>query len=106
VKASLYDLSYWSKLKLQYNLDVMHIEKNICENILSTLFNIPNKTNDTIVATIDLEERGIRKELHLLNDSGATSSKARACYILVAEPPKLYGPHALGIVLKTSDYCT
>jgi len=24
----------------------------------------------------------------------------------VAEPPKLYGPHALDIVLKTSDYCT
>ena len=24
----------------------------------------------------------------------------------VAEPPKLYGPHAPIIVIKTSDYCT
>jgi hypothetical protein len=49
LKVRLYDLPYWSKLKLQYNLDVMHIEKNICENILSTLLNI--------AARVDLEER-------------------------------------------------
>jgi hypothetical protein len=57
----LYDLPYWSKLKLQHNLDVMHIEKNICEAILSTLLNIPNKTKDTIAARLDLEDRGIEK---------------------------------------------
>ena len=39
----------------------MHIEKNICENILSTLLNTPKKTKDTIVARLDLEDRGIRK---------------------------------------------
>jgi len=54
LKVSLYDLSYWSKLKLQYNLDVMHIEKNICDNILSTLLNIPHKTKDTVAARLDL----------------------------------------------------
>ena len=65
MKASMYDLPYWSHLKLQYNLDVMHIEKNICENILHTLLNTPNKTKDTVAARLDLEDRGIRKELHL-----------------------------------------
>jgi hypothetical protein len=86
----LYDLPYWSKLKLQYNLDVMHIETNICENILSTLLNIPNKTKDTIAARVDLEERGIRKELHLLDDSGNASSKPKACYVLTPEAKKKF----------------
>ncbi|XP_039851410.1 uncharacterized protein LOC120709835 [Panicum virgatum] len=90
LKVSLYDLPYWSKLKLQYNLDVMHIEKNICENILSTLLNIPNKTKDTIAARLDLEDRGIRKELHLLDDSGSSSSKPRACYVLKPEDKKKF----------------
>jgi hypothetical protein len=90
LKVSLYDLPYWSKLKLQYNLDVMHIEKNICENILSTLLNIPNKTKDTISARLDLEDRGIRKEVHLLDDSGSSSSKPRACYVLSPEAKKKF----------------
>ena len=90
LKVSLYDLPYLSKLKLQYNLDVMHIEKNICENILSTLLNIPNKTKDTIAARVDLEERGIRKELHLLDDSGNASSKPKACYVLTPEAKKKF----------------
>jgi hypothetical protein len=86
----LYDLEYWPKLKLHHNLDVMHIEKNICENILSTLLNIPNKTKDTINARLDLEDRGMRKELHLLDDSGSSSSKPRACYVLKPEDMKKF----------------
>jgi hypothetical protein len=90
LKVSLYDLPYWSKLKLQYNLDVMHIEKNICEAILYTLLNIPNKTKDTISARLDLEDRGIHKEIHLLYDSGSSSSKPRACYVLKPEDKKKF----------------
>jgi hypothetical protein len=90
LKVSLYDLPYWSKLKLQCNLDVMHIEKNICDNILSTLLNIPNKTKDTVAARLDLEDRGIRKELHLLDDSGRPASKPKACYVLTPEAKKKF----------------
>jgi len=46
---------------------------------LSTLLNIPNKTKDTIAARLDLEDRGIRKELHLQEDTGNSSSKPKAC---------------------------
>jgi hypothetical protein len=81
----LYDLPYWLKLKLQYNLDVMHIEKNICENILSTLLNIPKKTKDIVIARLDLEDRGIRKEFHLMEEAGNSSTKPKACYILMPE---------------------
>uniref|UniRef100_A0A0A9BIC0 DUF4218 domain-containing protein n=1 Tax=Arundo donax TaxID=35708 RepID=A0A0A9BIC0_ARUDO len=39
-RVSLWDLPYWSYLKLRYNLDVMHIEKNVCENLLNTILDI------------------------------------------------------------------
>jgi hypothetical protein len=45
-----FELSYWSSLKLRHNLDVMHIEKNICESILGTLMNIDGKTKDIVKA--------------------------------------------------------
>jgi hypothetical protein len=52
-------------LKLRHNLDVMHIEKNICCSILATAFGVPGKTKDTINARLDLEDMGIRKSLQL-----------------------------------------
>ena len=39
-------LPYWKSLLVRYNLDVMHIEKNVCENILCTLLNIDKKSKD------------------------------------------------------------
>ena len=64
-KVSLYDLPYWSKLKLVYNLDVMHIEKNICENILGVLLESDGKNKDTVSARVDLQKLGIRIDLHI-----------------------------------------
>jgi hypothetical protein len=64
-KSGLWQLPYWNHLKIPHNLDVMHIEKNICENILGTLLNIPGKTKDTTNARLDLYDMGIRPELHL-----------------------------------------
>ena len=43
----------------------MHIEKNICENILGTLLNVQGKTKDTTNARLDLYDMGIRPEFHL-----------------------------------------
>jgi hypothetical protein len=54
-RSILFELSYWSSLKLHHNLDVMHIEKNICESILGTLMNIEGKTKDTVKARKDLQ---------------------------------------------------
>jgi hypothetical protein len=35
-----FELPYWSSLLIRHNLDVMHIEKNICMSILGTLLEI------------------------------------------------------------------
>jgi len=42
----------------------MHVEKNICENIVQTIFGI----KDTIVVRQDLKEEGIRPHLWLFQD--------------------------------------
>ena len=45
-------------------LDLMHITKNVCESLLATLFNMPDKTKDGPKARKDLIKLGVRKELH------------------------------------------
>ncbi|WVZ78323.1 hypothetical protein U9M48_026058 [Paspalum notatum var. saurae] len=64
----LWDLPYWIDLKLRHNLDVMHIEKNICESLLGTFLALPGKSKDSINARLDFEDMGIRKDLHLKHD--------------------------------------
>ena len=51
---------------LRHDLDVMHIKKNICDNILGTIMNIKGKTKDTLQSRLDLEVMKIRPELHLI----------------------------------------
>jgi hypothetical protein len=60
---SLWKVPYWHKLKVRHNLDIMHIEKNICERLMAIILNIPKNTKDTIKARIDLKDLGIKKEL-------------------------------------------
>jgi len=76
-----FELPYWRKLKIQHNLDVMHIETNVSENILGTSLNIKGKTKDTIRAWIDLMNIGIRKELHPTVDGDKVQIPV-PCYIL------------------------
>lgn len=80
-KVGLWRLPYWKYLKLPHNLDVMHIEKNICENLLGTLLNVDGKTKDTTNARLDLHDMGIRPELHLQQD-GNSVTVPHAWYVL------------------------
>ncbi|XP_059650294.1 uncharacterized protein LOC132296065 [Cornus florida] len=82
-----FELPYWRLLKLQHNLDIMHIEKNICDNVLGTLMNIEGKTKDSLKARLDLQEMGIRKELHLIS-TGAKYVMPPACYTLSTKEKK------------------
>jgi hypothetical protein len=42
----------------------MHVEKNVCKALVSTLLDISGKTKDTLKAQMDLEEIKLRKDLH------------------------------------------
>lgn len=53
-------LPYCKTLQLRHNLDVIHIEKNICENILGTLMNIEGKMKDNVKTHLDLQAMGLK----------------------------------------------
>jgi hypothetical protein len=64
-KRSLFwNLPYWKDLMVCQAIDVMHVEKNVCEALVGTLLDIPSKTKDTLKAQMDLEEMKLRKDLH------------------------------------------
>ena len=58
-----FQLEYWKFFPVRHVLDVMHIEKNICEALIGTLLNIPGKTKDRESVRLDMAEMGIRTEL-------------------------------------------
>ena len=55
---------------VRHNLDVMHIEKNICESILGTLLDMAGKSKDSEKARMDMQHLGMRKDQHplVMND--------------------------------------
>ena len=68
-------------LDLRHNLDVMHIDKNICDIIIYTLLNIEGKMKDTLKSRIDFTHQGIRKDLQV-EDEGKPWDMAPAVYVL------------------------
>ncbi|XP_052159498.1 uncharacterized protein LOC127777020 [Oryza glaberrima] len=62
--SGLFSLPYWESNLLRHNLDVMHIEKNVCDNIYGTLLGLEGKSKDNLQARLDLQEMNIRPGLH------------------------------------------
>ncbi|XP_042973009.1 uncharacterized protein LOC122304812 [Carya illinoinensis] len=100
-----FKLPYWVTLRLRHNLDVMHIEKNIFNNILCTLMNITGKIKDNINSRCDLEILGFRKELHLKYDGERVTMpqalisglKSHDCHVFMQR----LLPIAVGGILRT-----
>ena len=66
VKRSIFwELSYWKTNLLRHNLDVMHIEKNMFENIFNTVMDVKGKTKDNIKARLDIALYCTRKNMEL-----------------------------------------
>ena len=82
-KAFFFQFPYWKTLILHHNLDVMHIEKNICDNIVSTLLSIDGKSKDDMNSLLDLQTMGIRDQLHPI-EIGNRVILPDACYSLTS----------------------
>ncbi|KAL4032634.1 hypothetical protein IC575_005714 [Cucumis melo] len=66
-KSAFFELPYCKHLHVRHCLDVMHIEKNVCMNILGTLLDISGKTKNGLNAKRDLADLKIRPELTPIN---------------------------------------
>ncbi|XP_071719409.1 uncharacterized protein [Rutidosis leptorrhynchoides] len=63
-RSIFFQLTYWKNNLIRHNIDVMHTKKNVCDNLIGTLMNIDGKTKDHLKGRRNLEEMGIRHELH------------------------------------------
>ena len=68
----------------------MHIEKNVCENILWTLLNVVEKTKDHPKARCDLQEMGIRKVLHPQQRANGKLFLPPACFTMNREHKDIF----------------
>ncbi|GJZ85542.1 hypothetical protein Tco_0650881, partial [Tanacetum coccineum] len=81
VKRSIFwELPYWHLLLIRHNLDVMHIEKNVFENIFNTVMDT-SKTKDNIKARMDIEKYCDRADLHVWKQNNKVL-KTKASYTL------------------------
>ncbi|XP_028753509.1 uncharacterized protein LOC114713090 [Neltuma alba] len=51
-----WELPYWKSNLIRHNLDVMHIEKNVFDNLFHTVMDTKGKTKDNTQARMDLRE--------------------------------------------------
>src|SRR5438128_2053609 len=57
-------LPYWKDLDIRHAIDVMHVEKNVCDSILGILLDIKGKTKEGLKSRKDFVDLNIRHELH------------------------------------------
>jgi len=82
VKRSIFwELLYWKTNLLCHNLDVMHIKKNVFENIFNTITDVKGKTKDNIKARLDVALFCNRKNIELVCDESRVA-KPRASFVL------------------------
>jgi hypothetical protein len=90
---------------VHHAIDVMHVEKNVCEILVGNLLDIPDKTKDTLHAWMDLEEIKLRKDL--LHETLENGSKKfpTACYTL-SKQEKMSLCNCLHVITQlTRSYC-
>jgi hypothetical protein len=80
-KSIFFELPYWSSLLIRHNLDVMHIEKNICESLLGTLLEIEGKCKDSENVRLDMEHLGIRQDQHPVIEDDKYTLPATLSYL-------------------------
>ncbi|XP_019189401.1 PREDICTED: uncharacterized protein LOC109183793 [Ipomoea nil] len=80
-RSIFWDLPYWKHLSVRHCLDVMHVEKNVCDSIIGTLLNIQGKMKDGVKARKDMIEMGIRDKLSP-QESGKRMYLPPACHTL------------------------
>ncbi|XP_050222348.1 uncharacterized protein LOC126672441 [Mercurialis annua] len=85
-KRIFWDLPYWKTNVIRHNLDVMHIEKNVFDNVFNTVMNVPGKTKDHAKSRTELND--ICDHPQLAQDPN-TGRYPKALYALEKESKKL-----------------
>ncbi|KAL8132437.1 hypothetical protein AgCh_008075 [Apium graveolens] len=63
-----FELPYWETLSLRHNIDIMHTEKNVFDNIFYTILGDGKKTKDNTKLRKDCQELRVHRELWIRGD--------------------------------------
>ena len=63
-RSVLWTLPYWKDLQIRHAIDIVHVEKNVCDSFIGILLDIRGKTKDTLETRKDLQAMKLRNELH------------------------------------------
>ena len=77
---------------LRHNLNVMHIEKNVCDNIIYTLLYKDGRSKDGLKARLDMQKMKNRKALHPrpLKKKAGTFTLPHASYNMTNEEKEIF----------------
>lgn len=78
-RSVFFQLEYWETLLVRNNLDIMHIEKNVFDNIVHTILDVDKRSKDNLNSRLDLKAMNIRDGLHV-NLTGPKAVIPRAIY--------------------------
>ncbi|XP_060969526.1 uncharacterized protein LOC133036800 [Cannabis sativa] len=103
-KSIFYELDYWCSNILKHNIDVMHVEKNVCDSLLGTILD-NEKSKDTTNARHDLKKLGVRESLWIYEDERGKLLKPHAPYVLKPDDRiKFLNEHLPNVIgLKSHD---
>ena len=103
-RSIFFDLPYWNDLLVFQNLDVMHIEKNVCESLIGKLLNIPGKTKDGENDRLDMVAMGIQESLKPISEEGKMIFLPVACYTLLRSEKRQFCSTLVGVKVPTSYF--
>jgi hypothetical protein len=96
-----WELPYWKELDVRHSIDVIHVEKNVCESLLRLFLNTDRKTRDHGHARADLKKMEIRPELWL-DDSVEGMELPTSCITLSKHEKKEFCGFLQNVKVQTS----
>ncbi|KAG1362425.1 hypothetical protein COCNU_10G006440 [Cocos nucifera] len=81
-RSIFFELPYWEHHLIKHNLDPMHIETNVCGNLVHALLNVDKKSKDNLGARCDLQEMKIRPELWAEKRGSKRTYLPPACFTM------------------------
>ncbi|XP_038711782.1 uncharacterized protein LOC120005976 [Tripterygium wilfordii] len=84
-KSIFLNLPYWSNNIIRNNFDVMHIEKNVFDNVFNMCMDVKGKTKDNAKSHLDLSHYCKCRALELVEYDNGNSFKPKAQFCLNME---------------------
>jgi hypothetical protein len=94
-------LPYWKDLQTCHSIYLMHVTKNVFDNIIETLLDMPRKSKDRLKSRTDLVHFELRPEFHPILRPNGKYFLPPASYTLTAEEKKTFCQYLRGMRVST-----